>query len=74
MRRTLNKLNECAHEPRPVGPFDRYGVAGVAPRSSRDIEVRPRDAVGKFFQKRVAVMVPAFLPPTFLISAMSDLI
>ena len=58
----------------PVGPLDRKGVAGspqAVPAISRCAHDTPS---ANSFKKAVAVIVPAFLPPTFLMSAMSDLI
>src|SRR6185295_18431296 len=58
----------------PVGPFDRNDVAG----SPQAVPAISRCAQGvsseNSFRKAAAVIVPAFLPPTFLMSAMSLLI
>ena len=58
----------------PVGPFALYGFASslhAVPAMSRWAQETPS---ANSLRKAAAVIVPAFLPPTFLISAMSDLI
>src|SRR5882672_1430425 len=58
----------------PVGPFDLYGFASspqAVPAMSRWAHETPS---ANSLRNAAAVMVPALRPPTFLISAMSDLI
>src|SRR5947209_5732765 len=58
----------------PVGPFERYGLASspqAVPAISRCAHEAPS---ANSFRNAAAVIVPALRPPTFLMSAMSDLI
>src|SRR6185436_7327450 len=58
----------------PVGPLDRCGFASspqAVPAISRCAQESPS---ANSFRNAAAVIVPAFRPPTFLMSAISDLI
>src|ERR1051326_3329341 len=58
----------------PVGPFDRYGFASSPPAVPAMTRCAQATPSANSLIKAAAVMVPAFRPPTFLMSAMSDLI
>src|SRR5687768_2933800 len=58
----------------PVGPLERYGFASspqAVPAISRCAQATPS---ANSLMNAAAVIVPALRPPTFLMSAMSDLI